>query len=307
MHYSALLAWVVFANKPKGKTLKTHYFCWLFFEIRISKWIFLIEDTWISEWIFHMVDTWISEWIFHMVDTWIFEYFPWWTHGYLNISHGGHIRYLNISHGGHMDILIFHMVDTWIFEWIFHMVDTWISEWIFPMVDTWIFEYFTWWTHGYLNISHGGHMDIWIFHMVDTWIFEWIFHMVDTWIFEYFPWTWTTKKPQGNLVIKFTDVFYLKITKGHHVVFMYIPSDLYQITMCYPMTRLGTTGILYYGILQCRSPQGRDLPLCCHELFVIVGDGKMSTTVSWQQQTMDIMTSQRPICDITMVWNIVTS
>ncbi len=28
----------------------------------------------------------------------------------------------------------------------------------------------------------------------------------------------------------------------------------------YPMTWLGTTRILYHGILQCRSPQSRDLP-----------------------------------------------
>ncbi len=59
----------------------------------------------------------------------------------------------------------------------------------------------------------------------------------------------------------------------------------------YPMTWLYTIRILYHGILQCRSPQCRDLPSVAMGILLLL---VMSTMVSWQhqQQTMDGMMSQ---------------
>ncbi len=46
---------------------------------------------------------------------------------------------------------------------------------------------------------------------------------------------------------------------------IYTPDLLY-----YPMTRQGTTRILYYGILGCRSSQCRDLPSIAMSILLLL-------------------------------------
>ncbi len=71
------------------------------------------------------------------------------------------------------------------------------------------------------------------------------------------------------------------------------------------MTLLGTTGILYYGILWCRYTQCRRTATCYYEHYVVVSDGKIygvMTTPVVNNGHYDVTEDY-----ITMVWNVVMS
>ncbi len=77
-------------------------------------------------------------------------------------------------------------------------------------------------------------------------------------------------------------------TMPHHYVVIPIVDKMlvsgYKCCGHYSMTWLGITRILYHRILQCRSPQCRDLPSVAMSIFLLV----TSMMVSWQHQHNDI-------------------
>ncbi len=74
----------------------------------------------------------------------------------------------------------------------------------------------------------------------------------------------------------------------------------FKLPIHYPMTWLSTTGILYNGILQCRSPQCRDLPSVAMSILLLL---VMVKHQQWYHVNNYVVRSYR---DVIVVTNIAT-